>query len=430
MNTSTPPLHGPKELQTRFLYPFFFGRQSVRQAAEALQAQTLTLSNGKSHDLWACATPHHFYQDELLHHVIRFLFGDAPTTGAAAADEERACRYLKLSDVAANALFKDAELPAFRDAALPLRIIPGVGVEVFLSSQGVGVLSLALTPGKTNLSFAEACDFNYRLAQFRRRDATLIRLRHPQDTAATWERVPEANRAKIAPPPAADAPLQQRLGAPGGAFSLRELIGELLRPLETGESDARALGVQDELAVYTVARLGAEADFADANVREQLSPFLSALAQVEESGHAGAPPGELAIANATLNRKHWAAVSLLGAAHFVADQTEKDAANAIAFDEQRVPVVRDKYFVPYLVALQQQLSLHRASEDATALALAPQFDPVALNELRPSITSVRRRWAFRAHQQPDGTASLLPIGAGWFGRSRSAASSPRCARQP
>ena len=67
-----------------------------------------------------------------------------------------------------------------------------------------------------------------------------------------------------------------------------------------------------ELSVGTVVRLGMEADFARVEVRNELSTFLSGLAQVEESGHIGGMPGVVLVENCLLNRGHWEAVGLFG----------------------------------------------------------------------------------------------------------------------
>ena len=99
---------------------------------------------------------------------------------------------------------------------------------------------------------------------------------------------------------------------------------------------------QPIFSVYTIALFGPEVDFGLPDAGDRLGPFLSALAQVEEKDHAGAPPGIVGVPNAVLNRKHWAAVGQLGAAHLVADQPDDHPFNAA-----RLPRVRDKYFIQY-----------------------------------------------------------------------------------
>src|SRR5262249_51641292 len=76
-----------------------------------------------------------------------------------------------------SSVLDGAELERCRDLAIrkarqarPIQLVRGVHVEMFLSPQGVGVLSVALRPGKQSLPISpeEASEFNYRLAQFRR----------------------------------------------------------------------------------------------------------------------------------------------------------------------------------------------------------------------------------------------------------------------
>ncbi|HEV3263226.1 MAG TPA: hypothetical protein VG013_40700 [Gemmataceae bacterium] len=364
-----------KDFQTRFLYPFVFERRRVAAASAALRAELWPGRDAKPHDLWECAEPHHLYRDELLDHVVGFLFTSAEVSG---------CGYLKIDDAAANAWFAQTEVQLHSGIRLPVRLVPGVRMEVFLSPQGVGVLSVALTPEQRGLPLDEAVAFNYQLAQFRRRLAAKIRKRHPKDDLKVWERIPPAEQGRIPAAPEDDAPLLRRLGAPGGSFTLDELIGHLLEPLQ--KHGLRS--TQSELSVYTVARLGRGADFGDPAVRTRLAAYLSALAQVEEPGHAGMAPERLGVADAVLNRRHWAAVGLLGAAHLAADQGD------VAFDDQKMPIIRDKYFMPFLVALLQRVALNRGIEEAgQILARPPREAPQALIGLREDLL----RFAVEGH---------------------------------
>jgi hypothetical protein len=140
-------------------------------------------------------------------------------------------------------------------------------------------------------------------------------------------------------------------------------VEELLRPLTAFELQQ----VQERLSVYTVARFGAEMDFEHPEVRATYAPLLSALAQVEESTHAGAPSDTLGVTHALLNRRHWVGVGLLGAAHLIADQPPPDH----PFNEARMPRIFLKYFVPYLAAMLQRHTLHRIVDEAVTLGLAP-----------------------------------------------------------
>jgi hypothetical protein len=61
----------------------------------------------------------------------------------------------------------------------------------------------------------------------------------------------------------------------------------------------------------------------------------------------------------------------------IADQPAKevgDQARDVAFNEQKMAIVRDKYFIPYLIALLQRLALNRAIEDAGTIMASPGSD--------------------------------------------------------
>jgi hypothetical protein len=352
MNDARPQPGSPEELQTRFLYPFSFQRQQVKEACEALLKTTHAGREGETVNIWECAEPHSLYQEELLEHVVRFLF----------PREQGECGYLKLSAPVANAWFNKVEVPLQgREGKSPVRVrmLSTERAELFLSRYGVGVLSIALSLDTRNSSFEECLDFNYRLSQGRPHTAGYLRVPHPSDDAQRWEKLSEAERARIAAVPAPDSNLSARLGKLGGAFSLYEIAEELLRPLTGCELRA----VQSEFAIYTVARFGSEVDFGIPETSLSLGPFLSALVQIEEPGHAGAPSGQVAVANAILNRRHWAGAGLLGAAHLLANQSPVDQ----PFNSSRVPRVMFKYFIPHLMALMQRLVLLRSVEEAGAL---------------------------------------------------------------
>jgi hypothetical protein len=286
--------------------------------------------------------------------VVDFLFSDAQTVG---------CRYLTLSGAAGSRWFGHvvARLPG--DVTLPMRLVTSAGIELCLSSYGIGLLSIALAPECERLSLPEAIEFNYRLSQLRWRNIGEFHIPHPQEDAPRWEGIPAAARQEIPPAPAPDAPLAERLGRPGGTFTPAELVEELLQPLAAFELQQ----VQERLSVYTVVRFGAEVDFEHPEVRVTYAPLLSALAQVEEATHAGAPSDTLGVTHTLLNRRHWAGVGLLGAAHLIADQAPPDH----PFNEARMPRIFLKYFVPYLTAMLQRHTLHRTVDEAATLVLAP-----------------------------------------------------------
>jgi len=368
----TPQL---KELQTRFLYPFYFKWQAEEEAAQALSCLMVhrqpNADNSpqepmpvwqcvRRHELEACSQPqthtqcvqpHEFYQEEMLQHVVAFLF---PKPG------DRGCAYLKLSDPVANRWFSKTEVLLPRDVKIPVRLVEKVGIELFLSHYGVGVLSIALTP-QTPLTLDQAKEFNYRLSQDRRK-------------VVAYLQTPHAPKYNGQPLPA-EAPLEDRVGVPGESFTLNALRDRLLSPLIAAKPTFGFEPVQNQFAIYTVARFGEDVDFENSDTRTALAPFLSALTQVEEPSHAGAPPDMLGGKHLILNRKHWASVGLLGTAHIVADQS-----GDVSYNSARVLRVFSKYCIAYLVALLQRLTLQRTIREAGPLIFAN--DPQQLADLR------------------------------------------------
>ncbi|HEV7892044.1 MAG TPA: hypothetical protein VGP08_15470 [Pyrinomonadaceae bacterium] len=370
----------PKEIHTRFLYPFFFERSQSRRAQEVLTAASIGARDGQRAGIWECAPPPALYREELLDHVAQYLFGET----------ERSCRYLRLSAAASSRWFNKAHVVIYEARAAeaqggadeksegvewPVSLSPLAGVEVFLTDYGVGVLSVALTPKLSELNDDRAMLFNYKLSQLRPQVSARLRIPHPSEDKEKWEKIPPEQKKKITTPPA-DAPLSERLGAAGGSFLLGELIPQvLLGPLK----DLGFAPAQHQLSVYTVVRFGDEVDFEETKTVKTLAAFLSGISQVEEPSHAGSPAGVLGITNAILNRHHSAAVGLLGMAHIISDQSVR----GLPFNEQRVSRILLKYFVPYLAALLQRTSLHRSIGDASALILSrSQNTASGLTDLR------------------------------------------------
>jgi len=365
--SNTDPAAHIRELQTRFLYPFFF-HLAGKDASDALLKETFTSRDGTARPLWHCEKAHMLYRDELLGHVEAFLF-------------DRECSYLKISDVAANLWFDNCELIVDKRAnqRLPVKGLAEPRVELFLSPMGVGILSFALALGSSTITLGQAADFNYHLSQFRRHPS-FIHKKHPMEDPARWNALPPSQRALIPPPPDESQPLEDQLRLRGGRFTLEQIVAKLLLPLKKWGFDAQH-PLQKELCVFTVARFSSECDFGKDSVRHALASFLSGLTQVEEPQHAGAPAGELTVSNAVLNRKQWTAIGQLGAAHLVADQEAEDD-RPLDFNEQRAIIVRDKYFIPYLLALFQRLVSNRLVDEAGKILSKPPDGERALDRLR------------------------------------------------
>ena len=345
-------------------------------------------------------------------------------------EASRGCGYLRLSATAANKWFHGTRLVFDQKKAdkgslsggSSVALIPEIGIEVFLSPQGIGVLSIAFTPGKEGLSLSDALDFNYRLAQYRRDPVPRFHKPHPVEKVDGSAKIPDERLSNVPQPPGTDAPLGNRLGAAGGSFDLRELIAWILAPLETLGMPPVATDL-DEFVVYSVARFGSEVEFGDRDGQSSIGRFLAGLAQVEEARHVGSPPGPLAIANAVLNANHWAAVGVLGAAHIVVDQPPEVGVDGktreVTFNEQKVPLIRDKYFIPYLIALLQRLILNRAIEDASTIVTLKEADGAdRLAQLRDNLlefsigghyTQVSARQALHRYYQVAREGLDVPI---------------------
>jgi hypothetical protein len=404
METSRHPISTITQLQTRFLCPFFLRRTCVEEALGALVDVTVTGRGDQSLNVWVSPhrdkrgldgvdnryreSVHDLYCEEVLDHVVDFLFPGKATARAMG------CGYFMLSRPVADRWFGGLEVLLPHGAKIPVRLVPLARIELFLSNLGVGVLSLAFEPDRHPLTIAEAYEFNYRLSLLRWSNAGTLHMPHPSEDKPRWDRLSDAARQNIPAAPACDASVSERLGRAGGSFTMLELIDELLRPIDGFRRDEDveplSLTVQDRLSVYTVARFGAEIDFEERGVRTACAPILSGLAQVEESNHAGSPADSVGVANAILNRRHWAGVGLLGAAHLVVDQEPPEH----PFNVGRVPRIFLKYFIPYVVAALQRHSLHRTVDEANDIVLHPGQDPdERLAELRDALL----RFAVQGH---------------------------------
>ncbi len=384
VGTHDANVHG---FQARYLFGFRFDVAKINEIEKRLSADTFATLKGKATAIWEPPVKgddggykiEHVYRDELLHAVTKYLF-----TERSAHD----CRWFRASEVLTNAWFADLscqwkERGAFQQ--IPLRLIDSARVELLLSPQGIGVLSIAIEIVARGIRLDQIVATNYRLSQFRRRNnAVELRHAHPSDDPQRWQRMPEEARSQLRVV-TADDPIETRLQAPGGVFILPELVDRLLAPFVQAGSPVIAL--QDELFAYSVLRLKAGIDFDRRVDRDHWCTWLARLAQVEEAFHPSCGPGSMQLAESVLNRLHWAAIGQLGAAHLIADEAgHAPGEQRPDFDEQKPGIVRDKYFVPYLVALVQKLTIHTALHDARQIADAPESElPTKLAELRSEL---------------------------------------------
>lgn len=452
MDFANAPL--PVEARTRFLYPFFIERGRLTESVN-----TIASIMHEDQILWREEKAHDEYRSEIHDSVIEYLFGSSNKT---------ACRYLVLNSILAETWFAKTRF-VFKTLNLALT---EPAIELFLTNDGVGVLSITLEPkalhNQPPLDNNALTMFNYQLAS--RRKEPNLRFPHPTEDKVRWRKMKPEQQASVPAPVDPRLPLLQRIGREGVAFSLHELIegdcqfypGEIssptelvsaidasqcprsqflskryssvteaslldwlnhilneLHPLADGfplaelseELRERALKrprgeerrrlnrdlmavvfpkywssskreglleplrpfglsrAQDRLTVFTSVVYPQTVDFGEEARRDSLSAVLSLLAQVEESSHAGAIAGNIAVPNSLLSRKHWAAASTLGGAHLLANQDED-----IEFNNQRLGRVHRKYFIPFVLALLQRWILQRLADEAGDQKMNPKVD--------------------------------------------------------
>ena len=331
----------PLEHSVRLLYPFWIEPGQLDRAVRALCAQRQA-GHKREFKTWqeAGRVPDG-YREEILPLVSQVLFGI----------RSGAHRYLRVDGATLGHWFPEDGLfeaapghaaPAGAAHAAYALTPGGEGVELFLSPHGAGVLALTFACARPGgLKSLQA--FNYRLSQLRAHSA--------------WQhRIPHDARGEH-PAPGAEAPFEQRLGAGGGALTLKELVDFLLAPLNA----FGLLETQQRFSVYSVTRFDHGALFTDEGCQARLRPFLAALAHVEEEA---GQQGSLKLRARVLNPRHWAAVGSLGAAHLVADQDPPGP-----LDRQRLPRSLCEYFVPYLCAALQRLTLQRLLWETDSAAL-------------------------------------------------------------
>jgi hypothetical protein len=339
-----------KQLHTRFLWPFSIRREGFDRVETAL---------GSS---WRREDLPHLYRDDLLEQAQAFLCKDIV--------------YLRLSD--ADRLFPHmlrAQLS--KGVSVPVRMPSGGGIEVFVTREGVGVLSILLS--LTNVTTDVMVDFNYRMARKAVAVPAKLHVAHPAEDAERWKRISEDDRARIQDAPRVDAPPGDRIGAQGGTYTLGEVIAHVTAPLERFDLQ----GLQLPLSVYTVASFGSMVSFDKEECLSWSGPLLSALAQIEEPNHAGAKAGSVHVPNSVMNRCHWAGVGVLGAAHLTADQPPPEGVEEHPFNAERILRIRDKYFVPYLLGLIQRHVLNKMAKEAVNLVQSRRVEE--LRALRMSL---------------------------------------------
>jgi len=342
------PMMNVQQLHTRFLWPFVIGRDDFHGVEKALGT------------VWRRRELPHLYLDELLEHARKFL------------SDDRDVKYLTFENQAS--LFpRGLTVELSEGITAPVRTPTGEAIELFITRDRIGILSITLSPGE-DIPASVVLDFNYRLARKTAAQPARLHVMHPAEDAVRWSQIKPEHRSKIHPAPAKDASARDRIGAPGGTFTLAEVVEQLLAPL-------RARALQAQFSIYAVASFENTDVFDEESCVSWAGPLLSGLTQIEEPTHAGAKAGTVDAPNLLMNRCHWAAVGVLGAAHLIADQPPPERAIDHPFNAERMVRIRDKYFIPYLIGLIQLHVLNKMAEQAVNFVR----DPDKLRALRVSL---------------------------------------------
>jgi hypothetical protein len=305
------------------------------------------------------------YHEEMLPNVSAFLF---------AGSESGTCHYLKMTNDAIQTWFRDLEFEMRRGVVVRASIVARIGIEMFLTPYGTGILSITLSPDKKEMTPQEVLEFNYRTSRIHKRGLATLR----SAVRAAPSSASDSNNAAVQDPPAARLPLEQRWGKAGGDYEMKELVETLLGPLKPFDLQF----AQDSFSVFTVVRFDEQIDFESPEVVKRMSTFLSSLAQIEEPMHTGGVSGIVNVEHLMLNRRHWVASGMYGSAHIISDQPPPPGQEAHPFNQQRTHRVRDRYFIPYMLATLQRWSLQRFVFDAGHLAMRALQDPKVESEFQ------------------------------------------------
>lgn len=311
-----------KSINSRFLYSFFYDDKKFEQVVDEL----LKLKIGERYVWEKQSAIKELYQQEMLSSVDNFIFGKIVEK-----------QYFCLNHELANSWFgaglevkKHNEEPLFTGL---VKLSPHQQIELFLLPHGIGILSIPLSAELNDIATLKT--FNYQLSQGMAKKAPYLSKPYKQ----------HPNNPN--PMPDLNSELSQRLGKGGGKWTLIELREKLLENINIYPETKKT-----QFSVYSVLHFD-QVDFSSPEQQKTYLPLLTSLAHVEELDHAG----NLEVVQQLLNTRHWCAAGTLGAVHFVSDQ-------GIAFDQQRVPIVFNKYFIAYLLVSMQRLFLLRILDKA------------------------------------------------------------------
>ncbi len=320
--------HKATQVRSRMLWPFFVERDCVRDVVAQLTGRHVS---GKQ--AWEEADVPDLYKDNFLDYIRNHWFGY----------DRSVSTYLRVPDELARDLLggftfqdrrADGDDATHRGALVDDGGEGGLpGIELFLIAPGVGLLSIALTPGDEVMPLESVRDWLAALHIGDREDSPMIL----RDGGAIEGLVDKEAR-------------------------LFDLINTLLNGPEGDDLLPGYEAVQRSLSAYTVVGFDEHVTFGTADDRAPFGPQLAALVGLWRSDYAGAADGALPVNELVMTECHWTAVNLRGAVHLVNDQPGDHPFNA-----HRVRRTFDKHFVQYLTALLQLWCAHRVSKDAVDL---------------------------------------------------------------
>jgi hypothetical protein len=299
----------------------------------------------------------------------------------------------------------------YRKARHQNRNAPSVGIELFLTRDGVGIFSLAV-----QLTAADGCELT--LADVR--DLTSDLHRGCGDSANHY-----AQCARLELSDASRQAFCDHLGCdPSQLETLPDIRQALLSPLLPHLRSAATDLAQDSFLVFSVVGCNDQLDFARDEDRRWAGPQVVALRDHWPADHAGAVAEQLPGAFRFFNRRHAAGVGLQGGSAILADQGADHP-----YDAVRVSHAVEKHFFQFLFALVQRMTLHELRREAIERFVAPS--PHVEQRLEDSESPVRKllgsvwRSAFQGEDAPshhplhDVRQRLVEFGlAGQFSQSQ------------
>ena len=310
---------------TRFLFPFTLVDCDLDRITQPLAGTGWQVGDNVPES----------YQDNAVSYASRQQFARQLSYG----------RYLRFDPDIAKQLLGDVTVP-LREQQFHICLHEAVGIELFLTRDGVAILSLAVhlsAPAGHALKVADVRDLNSNLHRGRNTSAD-----HYGQCARL--ELGEASRQAFC----------DHLGCdPSKLDTLPAIRQALLSPLLEHLLPATTDTAQDSFLVFSVACFDDQLDFDRELDRRWAGAQLVGLRDHWPSDHAGAIEQQLPGAYRFFNRRHAASVGLQGGSAILADQGSNHP-----YDAVRISRAIDKHFFQLLFALVQRLTLHELRREA------------------------------------------------------------------